>query len=375
MEAPVEANGTWYRKPMLSDCDKPARKLKKEKKLIRSSHKEVELRDSLFRHTCVCNLCKRFDKPKCLKGGAKPKAIGMEGMFDAVVKVAENHGIKVKPDKPNAALGDCLFDSIVDNINHRPDDFPEKLLDGVDSYRELWVTELEEQYKTTAAFPGYHGKDMTDEELGEWTAAWTQQKNPCEYNVNSYNVSDLTPQGLGHCINRNILVFSTDPNEPVQIFKANFFDNDIVPITEVPVVIAYDHRRLHYESILPRTKTEVKKCTTLANALLTGTYDKSNPSDYLDKARKAKQAEAKRNKRAGESPVAKKARIEKVKNAMEDLRSNESVAEKQARTEQDKTAKADKRSTSETREAQNKRKADRKRNLLFLLLVKRASGL
>ena len=167
----------------------------------------------------------------------------MEGIFDAVVKVAENHGFKVKPDKPNAAEGDCLFDSIVDNVNHRPDDFPEKLLDGVDSYRELWVTELEEQYKTTAAFPGYHGKEMTDEELGEWTAAWTQQKNPREYNVNNYNVSDLTPQGLGHCINRNILVFSTDPNEPVQIFRANFFDNDIVPTTEVPVVIAYDHRR------------------------------------------------------------------------------------------------------------------------------------
>ena len=46
----------------------------------------------------------------------------MEGIFDAVVKVAENHGIKVKPDKLNPAAGDCLFDSIVDNINHRPDD-------------------------------------------------------------------------------------------------------------------------------------------------------------------------------------------------------------------------------------------------------------
>ena len=323
-------------------------------------------------------------KTKSLKGGAKTKAIGMEGIFDAVVKVAENHGIKVKPDKPNAAAGDCLFDSIVDNVNHRPEDFSEKLLDGVDNYRELWVTELEEQYKKTPVFPGYHGKEMTNEQLGEWTAAWTQQKNPCEYNVDMYNVSDLTPQGLGHCIKRNILVFSTDPNEPVQIFKANFFDKDIIPTTEVPVVIAYDHRRLHYESILPKTKTEVNKCTMLANALLTGTYDKSSPSDYLEKARKAKQAEAKRNKRSGESPVAKRARLEKVKTTMANTRSNESIDEKQARTEQDKKAKAEKRSnesidekqarteqdkkakatkraTPETREAQNKRKADRKR--------------
>ena len=60
------------------------------------------------------------------------------------LRLQKNHKINLKPDVPNAAQGDCLFDSIIDNVNHRPDSFPEKLDAGVDTYRELWVTELEE---------------------------------------------------------------------------------------------------------------------------------------------------------------------------------------------------------------------------------------
>ena len=62
METPAQANGTWYRKPKLSDCDKPAKKKVKEKKLTRPSIKQVELSNSLFHYKCVCNLCRRFDQ-------------------------------------------------------------------------------------------------------------------------------------------------------------------------------------------------------------------------------------------------------------------------------------------------------------------------
>ena len=82
---------------------------------------------------------KTKSSPKVLKGGAKnaSKAIEMNGIFDFAIRVAESHGIKVTPDIPNAAQGNCLFDSILDNINHRPNDFSEKLEDEVDCYREL----------------------------------------------------------------------------------------------------------------------------------------------------------------------------------------------------------------------------------------------
>ena len=209
--------------------------------------------------------CASSMKGKGLKGGAQTKSIEMQPIFEMAVKEAEKHGIKVTPDIPNPALGDCLFESILDNVNHRQDDFPEKFEDGVDSYRELFVTELEERYKDKPVFPGYNGNEMTDEQLGEWTAAWTQQKNPREFNVDKFNVSDLTPLGLGHCMKRHILVFSNVPNEEVRVFDARLFEADIELTTEVPVVIAYDCRGSgHYESLLPKTKTDVKKCTVLS---------------------------------------------------------------------------------------------------------------
>ena len=286
------------------------------------------------------------------RGGAKPKAITQYGdIFESAIKVAESHGIKVIPDKPNAAQGDCLFDSIRDNVNHRPDNFPDKLNDSVESYRELWVTELEERYKSTEAYPGFHGRNMTDEEKGEWAAAWTQQKNPREYNVDLYNVSDLTPEGLGHCINKHILVFSTDPVDPVKVFWANRFDKDVVPTTDVPVVIAYDHRGPgHYESLLPKGKLDVRKCTTLVKSIQDGIYDKHNPNDYLRKAQLAKKAEAKKHQRSDEMPEAKRARLEKMKVNNAESRSEETPEAKKARLEKKKVNTAESRS-EETAEA------------------------
>ena len=252
--------------------------------------------------------CGPSPKRQILRGGAKTKAIEMKPIFEMAVKVAEKHGIKVTPDHPNPAVGDCLFESIIDNINHRPDDFSEKFQDGVDNYRELFVTELEERYKDKPVFPGYNGTAMTDEELGQWTAAWTQQKNPCEFNVDQFNVSDLTPLGLGHCIRRNILVLSNVPNEEVRVFDARLFDANLELTTEVPVVIAYDSIGSgHYESILPKTKTDVKKCTMLTNAILNKSYDRVHPADYLDKAKKARRAETEKQRRSKEEPAAKKA--------------------------------------------------------------------
>ena len=50
-------------------------------------------------------------------------------------------------------------------------------------YRVLWVTELEEQYKLTAHYPGYDGNPISDELKSEWAAAWTQQKKSREYTM------------------------------------------------------------------------------------------------------------------------------------------------------------------------------------------------
>ena len=157
-----------------------------------------------------------------LKGGGKISQ--MSDIFSDAIQLAKNHGINLKPDIPNKAQGNCLFESVTDNVNHRSLSFPEKLDENVDNNRYLWVTELEEKYKETPHYPGYDGSIMTDAQKYEWEAAWNEQKNPFQYNVDAFNVSDLTPAGLGHCINKNILVFSNDPHFPVKVYSANHFE-------------------------------------------------------------------------------------------------------------------------------------------------------
>ena len=129
---------------------------------------------------------------------------------------------------------------------------------------------------------------MTNEQLGEWTAAWAQQMNSREYNVDLFSVSDLTPAGLGHCINKNILVFSNDPNEEVKVFAANHFDDNVVPETEAPVIVAYDFIYPHYESLLPKGDLDVRKCIALVKSIQNKTYNKENLKDYWEKDKKAR---------------------------------------------------------------------------------------
>ena len=304
-----DGDGTWYRKkPLSNHVSIKANRVTSSCKQA-TSDKASEIRENLFhpkfsKKPCVkssdCSPLLSFaDKVKAniisgervLKGGGKNSA--PSGIFIEAIEIAKSHGIKLIGDTPNAALGNCLFDSVIDNINHRPNCFSEKLEDGVDHYRVLWVSELEEQYKLTPSYPGYENNPISDMEKCEWVAAWAQQMNSREYNVDPFNVSDLTPAGLGHCINRNILVFSNDNAEPVKLFSANCFDVNRQIESDVPVIIAYDSHSLHYESLLPKGKIDIAKCTELVKSILNLSYNKINPVEFWEKAQKAKKAEAK----------------------------------------------------------------------------------
>ena len=100
-------------------------------------------------------------------------------IFALGIETAKQHGINVQADEPNPAVGDCLFEAVVDNINHRTC-FPEQLQELVQRYREDWCFELMLQYNSTAHYPGDNYRD-------EWHAAWNQQINPGEYNVDEFN--------------------------------------------------------------------------------------------------------------------------------------------------------------------------------------------
>ena len=175
-------------------------------------------------------------------------------------------------DVPNLARGDCLFEAVIYNINHRFAE-KEKLLKNVQHYREEWCAELMLLYGDTAHYPGFQHKE-------DWYAAWDRQLDPGQFNVDEYSVSDLVPAGLGHCVSKDILVFNVGQNSsisPVNVYPANIFNS--VPTSQIPILIVYDGN--HYESLLPVSQTDIDRSIQLVNFIKNGTYNKQISTGYL----------------------------------------------------------------------------------------------
>ena len=204
---------------------------------------------------------------RTLKGGGPDDS----SIFSLGIENAKMHGINVVADTPNRANGDCLFEAVIDNINHRQC-FPDKLIRPVQEYREDWSADLMGLYHDTAHYPG-------DQQLDDWIAAWDKQMNPGEYNVDEYSVSDLVPAGLGHCVSKDILVFNVSSNStyPVDFYPANIFNKE--PTTLIPLLLVYNGN--HYESLLPVNQRDIDRSVQLVNSLKSQTYNEGNPTGYL----------------------------------------------------------------------------------------------
>ena len=161
-----DSSGTWYQKAKITDASSDKQILVNSKSQQASvTSKGDEIRNSLFHYQCRCRQCQDFDSAKLskkrtpyssyaevlsasvkievhntdkdlknamksefikddrvLKGGGKKGELSQ--IFIDTIQVAKDHGINLKPDTPNAASGNCLFESTVDNVNHRPECFP-----------------------------------------------------------------------------------------------------------------------------------------------------------------------------------------------------------------------------------------------------------
>ena len=140
-----------------------------------------------------------------------------KSIFEKGIEIAKKHGINVKAGIPNKKQGDCLFEAVVDNINQRKC-FTEKLDKSIQEYREEFVSEMQLQFQQTDHYPGEHEHD-------NWNEEWERQKNQGEYNVNEYNISDIVPTAMGHCVQKNIMIINVAQNnqDPVQICKSTYF--------------------------------------------------------------------------------------------------------------------------------------------------------
>ena len=95
------------------------------------------------------------------------------------------HGAKIRPD------GDCVFGSVIDNLNSR-ECFDESLKPDPIYWRRIWMTELEH-----VAYDVWNGS-MSRE---QWKSAFHQLKQPGIYEV---ALGDYVLPGIAHCIKKNI---------------------------------------------------------------------------------------------------------------------------------------------------------------------------
>ena len=91
------------------------------------------------------------------------------------IESAKKHGINIVEGILNKADGNCAFDAVINNINHRQC-FLEKLSLSSFTYRQIWVTELESE---TLKYPRL-GAGFTKEERDE---NWNQLKQSGIYEV------------------------------------------------------------------------------------------------------------------------------------------------------------------------------------------------
>ena len=79
---------------------------------------------------------------KRVRGGVKHGSIPL--MIRQAIESANKHGIKLVPGVRNNADGNCQYESVINNINHRPC-FEQKLKHHPNEYRYQWITELEKE--------------------------------------------------------------------------------------------------------------------------------------------------------------------------------------------------------------------------------------
>ena len=106
-------------------------------------------------------------------------------MIERAIINAQYHGINLCPSKKIPGDGDCVFNSILDNINSRSC-FVEHYKNDAKYWIPIWMTELE-----NIAFDTWNGSMSR----AEWKFAFMKLKQPGTYRV---PLGDLMIPGVAH---------------------------------------------------------------------------------------------------------------------------------------------------------------------------------
>ena len=159
-------------------------------------------------------------------------------MVKLAIKTGAKMGISLIEGDLVDALGNCLLESVMGNIEGR-DIFDRKIEETVTSLRKNIAEEGE---KVIGSSP-YRIEDFNDE---DWSRGWDQLKHSGVWDVDYFG--DLMIIALAHYIGKNILLINTDPESaPITVVLGDRFGKPLN--SEYPVILAYSGT--HYESLIP----------------------------------------------------------------------------------------------------------------------------
>ena len=181
-------------------------------------------------------------------------------MISRAISSGLQHGIELRHGRSNPGLGDCAFESTIQNINDRSC-FRENFTLPINYYRRMWSTDMGNRTANTA-WNIYSSQQ-------EWLEGWQQMMVPCTYERGIFG--DLMLPGIACGVRKYLLIINTNlqtPHDPIYVIDPREFD--VAPDNETPVVLAYNMS--HYESLHPCTETDISETTNLVKEYLENRY-------------------------------------------------------------------------------------------------------
>ena len=182
-------------------------------------------------------------------------------MIEKAIANARAHNINVHTVSKTAGDGNCIFESVLNNINLR-ESFLESYDGTADHWRNVWMTEVEGR-----AYANWNC-GLSEE---EWLEEFHRLKSSRIYEC---MLGDLILLGVAHCIQKDILIFNTSTlaHSPIYVIQSSKLCGQL-PNSEIPICLAYN--QVHYESLIPTTSQDVEKTVSLKNQWLQGNYQKT----------------------------------------------------------------------------------------------------
>ena len=178
---------------------------------------------------------KPLPKPSMTQSGRPPDTAILELMsiernlmISRAISSGRKHGITLKQGSANPGVGDCAFESVIQNNNDRTC-FEKKFPLPVSYYRRIWVTDMANRTVDS---------DWNILSRQEWLAGWQEMLVPGIYERGIFG--DLMLPGIACGIRKRLLIFNTNPqspHDPIYVVDPKQFN--IQADSAVPIILAY----------------------------------------------------------------------------------------------------------------------------------------